>query len=226
MLAAQNSVVVPLGFDQVIDAVRDLHRDLGRLPPERQLADRLNVKRHQLRKALDALRRSGELEPPRMRRASREQPRYGEELVRMTNPLEILELRLLIEPGLARLASVRASAHEIAGILEAATTPENASSGVVDFTFHLAVVGAARNHLAGELYRMLRQLGVDARVRIAGTGAPTCPKRIAQRDAEHRAVAEAIARRDPEAAEAAMRAHLLAVQTRINERTNAAAFAA
>ena len=96
----------------------------------------------------------------------------------------------------------------------------------MDFAFHLAVVGAARNHLAGELYRMLRQLGVDARVRIAGTGAPTCPKRIAQRDAEHRAVAEAIARRDPQAAEAAMRAHLLAVQKQVNERTNAATFAA
>ena len=66
----------------------------------------------------------------------------------------------------------------------------------------------------------------DARVRIAGTDAPTCPKRIAQRDAEHRLIAEAIARRDPEAAEAAMRAHLLAVQKQINERTGAGAFAA
>ena len=226
MSAAQPSIVLPLEFDQVVEAVRALHRDLGRLPPERQIAERLNVKRHQLRKALDALRRNGELEPPRLRRASREQPRYGEELVRMTNPLEVLELRLLIEPGLARLASVRASAHEIARIMEAATTPENASSGAVDFAFHLAVVGAARNHLAGEIYRMLRQLGFDARVRIAGTGAPTCPKRIAQRDAEHRAVAEAIARRDPQAAEAAMRAHLHAVQKQVNERTNAAAFAA
>lgn len=226
MSAEQSSFEIPPSFDEVVEAVRGLHRDHGRLPPERQLAEKLNVKRHQLRKALDVLRRAGELEPPRLRRATREQPRYGEELVRMTNPLEVLELRLLIEPGLARLASVRASAHEISRILEAATTPENAPSGAVDFAFHFAVVSAARNHLAGELYRMLRQLGVDSRVRIAGTGGQTCPKRIAQRDAEHRAVAEAIARRDPEAAEAAMRAHLLAVQKQINERTNAAAFAA
>lgn len=220
------SAVMPFGVDHIVKAVLDLQRDLGTLPPERQLAERLQVKRHQLRKALDTLRRSGDLAPARVRRASPEQPRYGEELVRVTNPLEILELRLLIEPGLARLASVRASTHEIAGILDAATTPENASSGAVDFAFHLAVVSAARNHLASELYKMLRQLGVDARVRIAGTGAPSCPKRIAQRDSEHRLVAEAIARRDPEAAEAAMRAHLLSVQKQINERTNAAAFAA
>jgi DNA-binding FadR family transcriptional regulator len=221
-LVASGSAATPLGVDQIIGAVRDLHGEEGRLPPERQLAERLNVKRHQLRKALEALRQSGDLEPARVRRASPEQPRYGEELVRLTNPIEVLELRLLIEPGLARLASVRASAHEIARISEAATTPDNASSGAVDFAFHLAVIGAARNHLAGEIYKMLRQLGVDARVRIAGTGAPTCPKRIAQRDAEHRAIADAIARRDPEGAEAAMRAHLFAVQKQINERTNTA----
>lgn len=218
--------MTPFGVDHIVAAVRDLHKEAGKLPPERQLAELLNVKRHQLRKALESLRLSGDLEPVRPRRSNSEQPRYDEELVRMTNPLEILELRLLIEPGLARLASVRASAFEIARISDAATTPDPASSGAVDFAFHIAVVGAARNHLAGELYKMLRQLGVDARVRIAGTGAPTCPKRIAQRDAEHRLIAEAITRRDPEAAEAAMRAHLFAVQKQIMERTSAGAFAA
>ncbi|RUU09134.1 FCD domain-containing protein, partial [Mesorhizobium sp. M7A.T.Ca.TU.009.01.3.2] len=56
--------------------------------------------------------------------------------------------------------------------------------------------------------------------------APTCPKRIAHRDGEHRLIAEAISQRDPEAAEAAMRAHLLSVQRQIMERSNAGAFAA
>ncbi len=67
---------------------------------------------------------------------------------------------------------------------------------------------------------------VDARVKVARTTAPTCPKRIAQRDGEHRLIAEAISQRDPEAAEAAMRAHLLSVQRQIMERSNAGAFAA
>jgi DNA-binding FadR family transcriptional regulator len=49
----------------------------------------------------------------------------------------------------------------------------------------------------------------------------TCPKRIAQRDQEHLLIAEAIAQRDPEAAEAAMRAHLQSVQQQINERSSA-----
>ncbi|TIX75341.1 MAG: FadR family transcriptional regulator, partial [Mesorhizobium sp.] len=111
-------------------------------------------------------------------------------------------------------------------IIDAATTPENASSGAVDFAFHSAIVAAARNHLAAEFYKMLRQVGVDARVKIARTAAPTCPRRIAERDGEHRLIAEAISKRDPEAAEAAMRAHLLSVQRRITERSNSGAFAA
>ena len=62
--------------------------------------------------------------------------------------------------------------------------------------------------------------------KVARTASPTCPKRIAQRDGEHRLIAEAISQRDPEAAEAAMRAHLLSVQKQIVERSNAGAFAA
>ena len=212
--------------DDIIGAIRQIQKEGGPLPSERDLAEQLNVKRHQLRKALEAMRRAGDLKPARTRRAPTAWPRYGEELVRVTNPIEVLELRLLIEPGLARLASLRASSFETARILDAATTPENAQSGEVDFAFHLAIAAAARNHLAAEIYRMLRQVGVDARVKVARTASPTCPKRIAQRDAEHRLIAEAISQRDPEAAETAMRNHLLAVQKQIIERSNAGAFAA
>lgn len=214
------------GLDDIVEAVKRMQGEGMKLPSERDLAEQLGVKRHQLRKALGILREAGELEPARQRRSTTAQPRYSEELVRMTNPLEVLELRLMMEPGLARLASLRASALEIARIGAAATTPDEARSGEVDLAFHLAVAAAARNHLAGEFYKMLRQVGVDARVRIARTMPPTCPKQIATRDREHRAVADAIAARDPEAAEVAMREHLLAVQKRIHERSNAGAFAA
>jgi GntR family transcriptional regulator, transcriptional repressor for pyruvate dehydrogenase complex len=218
--------IIPSDLDQIVAAIRELKQRDGDLPSERDLADRLNVKRHQLRKALELLRRLGDLQPVRSGRAPAASPRYGEELVRVTNPLEVVELRLLIEPGLARLASLRASALETARIIDAATTPENASSGKADFTFHLAIAAAARNHLAAEIYKLLRQVGIDARMKVARTAAPTCPKRIAQRDGEHRLIAEAILQRDPEAAEAAMRTHLFSVQRQITERSNAGAVAA
>lgn len=214
------------GIGGIIEAIRAIQRDTGTLPSERDLAGRLDVKRHQLRKALAELRRSGDLQQHRIRRAPTALPRHGEELVRVTNPLEILELRLIMEPGLARLASLRASALEIARITEASTTSDAGKAGAADLAFHLAIVEAARNQLAGEFYKMLRQVAIDARVRVANNAPSACPKRIAQRDGEHRKVADAIAQRDPEAAETAMRAHLLSVQGQINKRINAGVAAA
>lgn len=211
--------------ESLVAAVRQVQQRDGRLPSERQLADKLNVKRHQLRKALEALRMSGDLVAERKRRAPVAKHPSQEDLAHLTNPLEVLELRLLIEPGLARLASLRASALEIAQLRAAATTTDYADAGGTDLAFHLAVADASRNRLAYEFYRILRQVGVDSRLTIAKSTSPTCPKRIAARDAEHLAVADAVARRDPEAAEAAMYAHLLAVQKRINERIGSSALA-
>jgi GntR family transcriptional repressor for pyruvate dehydrogenase complex len=224
-LTAFKPQIMQSDLEDIITAIRRIQQDGGKLPSERDLADHLNVKRHQLRKALGVLRHSGDLGPARARRPTIS-PRHDEELVRVTNPLEVVELRLLIEPGLARLASLRASSFETTRIIEAATTPENASSGEIDFAFHLAIAAAARNQLAVEFYKILRQVGVDARMKVARAAAPTCSKRIAQRDGEHRLIAEAILQRDPEASEAAMRAHLFSVQRQITERSNAGAFAA
>jgi GntR family transcriptional repressor for pyruvate dehydrogenase complex len=226
VLTAFKPQIMQSDLDDIITAIRRMQQDGRKLPSERDLADLLKVKRHQLRKALEALRHSGDLAPARERRASMTPPKFNEELVRVTNPLEVVELRLLIEPGLARLASLRASSFETTRIIEAATTPDNAPSGQIDFAFHLAIAAAARNQLAVEFYKILRQVGVDARMKVARATAPTCPKRIAQRDGEHRLIAEAILQRDPEAAEAAMRAHLYSVQRQITERSNGGSVAA
>ena len=215
------------GTLSIAAAVRHLREAGGALPSERELANRLNVKRHQLRKALDQLRQAGDLAPARARQAAASvHPRYSEELVRVTNPLEVVELRLIMEPNFARLASLRASAQEIAEINQWATTPKETKPELADLNFHLAIATAARNILARELFIMLRQIGVDARMRVARITPATCSKRIAGRDGEHRLIADGIAGRDPEAAEAAMRAHLLLVQRRIMERSNAGLAAA
>jgi DNA-binding FadR family transcriptional regulator len=185
------------------------------LPAERLLAEELSVKRHRVRAALGALRAAGELAPAQPGR--RPQQPQAVDLARSTNPVEVVELRLVLEPALARLAALRASPAEVARIERAATTPSLAVAPATDLAFHLAVAAGARNGLASELYAQLRRIGRDARLSVAGMGQP-CLSRVQQRDAEHRAVADAIAARDPGAAEAAMRAHLLAVQRQVMER--------
>ncbi|MFO1067807.1 MAG: FCD domain-containing protein [Geminicoccaceae bacterium] len=207
-------------IEPIVTALRALVAGGKPLPAERALAQRLAVKRHRLRRALELMRRSGELAPARTgRRPLAGTPRPGEALIQATNPLEVIELRLMLEPMLARLAALRASPAEIARVQQAATTPPGSDYGLADLSFHNAVAAAARNSLAVEFCELLRQIGRDARVRL-GNGRPLCEKRLQRRDAEHQAVAKAIAARDPDEAERAMRAHLAAVQRQITERLN------
>lgn len=198
----------------LVETVRGLASANG-LSSERALAEKLNVKRHQLRRALQLLRDSGEIAPAQARRRGFA-ARNGESLVKDTNPLEVIEMRVAIEPFLARLAALRASPLDIARIERAATTLAGIDSGAADLRFHKAIAAASGNHLAEAFYGLLRQVASDARMRL-GKNQPSCPKRIQERDAEHRAIATAIAARDADNAERAMRLHLAAVQKRIIE---------
>ena len=210
-------------FEQIVNAIREINCAENKLPSERALAEMLGIKRHQLRKALVHLREAGEIDESRQPRVERQVSKISESLVHITNPLEVIEMRLILEPGMARLASLRASAPEIEKLKASAKTPADASSGEVDYSFHLAIARAAKNSLAIEFYKMLRQVGKDARVRVNQVENSVCPKRVMQRDAEHMRIAEAIATRSPDEAESAMHAHLMSVQKRINDRSSAEA---
>lgn len=206
-------------LDMLKDAIRAMVADKKKLPSERDLAETLEVKRHQLRRALQALRANGELEPARAKR----QPlvgHNGESLVRATNPMEVIEMRIAIEPFLARLAALRASPQEMARIEQAATTASDADSGAWDVAFHKMIAAASGNKLAASLYSLLRQVSSDARMRLGSSTRPSSPERVRVRDGEHRAIAQAIVNRDPEAADRAMRTHLASVQKRVMEQLN------
>ncbi len=201
----------------VVARLRVLVVGVTRLPSERQLAEQLGVTRHRLRQSLMLLRARGDIAAPAPRRRAASFSRQGEALVRGTNPLEVIELRIALEPALARLASVRATPLDLARIERAATTAENVASGAADLAFHRLIAASTGNALAAELYGVLRRVGTDLRLRMAGDR-PACPSRLRQRDAEHRAIAAAIAGRDADGAESAMRQHLQAVQRQILDR--------
>ena len=93
-------------------------------------------------------------------------------------------------------------------------------TGAADLAFHRLIAAASGNGLAAEFYALLRQVGTDVRLRVASNG-PVCPNRVRQRDAEHSAIAAAIAGRDADAAEQAMSRHLEVVQQQILGRLTA-----
>jgi GntR family transcriptional repressor for pyruvate dehydrogenase complex len=203
-------------IEALTEAIRGLIVDGKKLPPERKLGEQLNVNRYTLRKALISLRATGELASSMPRRQAAIE-RGGAALARNTNPLEVIELRLAFEPILARLAALRASPVEIARIEKAATTLAETESSTADLTFHLLIASATRNTLAAELYSLLRKIGADSRIHLQHVRSRP-PSRLRQRDSEHHLIAAAIAARDPDGAEKAMRAHLHMVQCQILDR--------
>ncbi|MDR6951381.1 DNA-binding FadR family transcriptional regulator [Ancylobacter sp. 3268] len=210
----------PGGIGELVEAIRGIVARTGSMPPERAVAEELNVKRHTLRRALGVLRARGELEPARAgRRASTSSSLdSSRSLINSTNPLEVMELRLMLEPALARLAALRASPVEIDRILRAATTDPDADPIAADMVFHKAIAAGARNALASELYVLLHRVASDGRLRFTDSDATLLPERVKLRDAEHRQIAEAIAARDPEAAERNMWQHLATLQQKITGR--------
>jgi len=207
----------PADLHEIVLAVRAM-KARQKLSSERAMAEALNVKRHQLRRALQALRANGEIAPAEAKR----KPlvgHNGENLVRATNPMEVIEMRIAVEPFLARLAALRAAPSEMAAIEAAATTAADADSGTADLLFHKLIAAGSGNKLAASLYGLLRRVARDSRLRLSASR-PIYPGRTQQRDAEHRAIARAIIARDPDAAERAMRLHLTAVQNLVVERLN------
>ncbi|WGD30266.1 FCD domain-containing protein [Ancylobacter sp. WKF20] len=203
------------GIEELVDSIRAIIARTGGVPPERVVAEELSVKRHTLRRALGVLRASGELEPARAGRRASTAIDSNRNLVNSTNPLEVMELRLMLEPSLARLAALRASPVEIDRILRAATTAPDADPIDADMVFHKSIAAGARNALASELYVLLHRVANDGRLRFTDSDATLVPERVRLRDAEHRQIAEAIAARDPEAAERGMWQHLATLQQKI-----------
>ncbi|WP_413203417.1 FadR/GntR family transcriptional regulator [Rhodospirillum sp. A1_3_36] len=208
----------PLNLEALIEAVRELTVEEGDVPPERAVAERLNVKRYQVRRALETLRANGELPAPRVGRRANAESKREENLVRSTNPLEVMEMRLVLEPALARLAALRASPADISRIVSAATTPAGMSPSQADQIFHRAIASGAGNMLASELHQLLNQVATDGRLRYADSDKATTLARVESRDAEHHRIAQAIAARDPVEAERAMWDHLAVVQRKIMAR--------
>lgn len=205
----------------------------GRIPPERRLAAELGLSRTELRKALAALEAQGRLtrhvgrgtflhpasaagaRPPPSVRAEPEPHSSGEwvaSVAAAAMPREIMQARLVIEPELAKLAAVNGSAHGVAAIRRAEAEVAAASSWAAydgaDRAFHRAIAGAAANGALAALFDLLMEVGDRvAWAPRADRGPGPAPDHSSL--AEHRALAEAIARRDEAAAGDALRHHLL-----------------
>lgn len=118
---------------------------------------------------------------------------------------QLFELRLAIEPAVARLAAERHDDHDLATLYGALGQMRSASTSQqhvdADLAFHRAMMAAAHNELIEPL-AIVVEAGLKIRDRVVHS--------VISEDAcdEHAAVLGAVRRRRPQAAESAMRALL------------------
>ncbi|ONG50278.1 hypothetical protein BKE38_18690 [Pseudoroseomonas deserti] len=191
-------------YDRLRAAIREGALRPGQRVTEAELAARLGISRTPVRQALTRLETEGLLS---------HEPRRGL-VVSRPDHLQVVELyamREVLEATAARFAAQHASEAELAGLArlveaEAAGPQDSRALSAVNLRLHTLLHRAAHNRY---LLRSLAQL-TDAMALL-----PTMlgnPARARQSQQEHRALLDALLRRDAAAAEAAMRAHLRSAQ--------------
>lgn len=187
-----------------------------RLPPERELAERLEVSRTSVRQAIVALEVQGLIE---VRHGGgnyllrdRLEPEPLENLLARKRRLpEILEARDATETKLAALAAGRRTAADLAAIDAALTAMraavERGELGVdEDERFHGAVIAAARSPLLADfMVHLSREIAESRRESLRQPGRPANSLR------QHEKVAEAIRAGDAAGAAEAMHTHVQSV---------------
>lgn len=187
-----------------------------KLPPERELAKQLEVGRTTVREALKLLTLSGVLDARRGdgTYVRQEFTSFLSQQIRWPVLLsaqqvdEIVEVRDALEVKAVRLAAERATPEEIRRIdacqqllqIEARDLEQETE---LDLQFHHAIAEASHNELLSTLMRSLQNV---LRQYIALAGQMT--DRVDTTATEHLAIYDAIATRDPDAAEKAMVEHL------------------
>lgn len=192
-----------------------------RLPPERQLAAEHGLARNTLRQALDSLEERG-LIVRQVGRGTfvRAQARLapGDPLLaRMRNasPVDLVEVRLILEPQAAALAATRASAEDLAAI-EAALRRSVLAKGTAEFehwdaALHLAIFRATKNSLLVDYCEAITAIRNQARWHRLKQRTVT-PESRPMYDRHHSAVVTALRERDAERARHAMHEHLALVR--------------
>ncbi|UWQ23156.1 FadR/GntR family transcriptional regulator [Jannaschia sp. W003] len=188
----------------------------GRLPTERSLAERFGTTRRVVRQALDAL----EIEGLVWRRqgsgtfAGQPSDPTGDLAARIageTDPLQVMEARLCIEPTLAALCAERMTAEEVERLRGLARRQVEATDpqGIElwDGALHRLIAACARNRPLLTAFALLDSIrsnpdwvAVRAQARNQAS--------IAVTRNEHETLIAAIAAREPELARQAMHDHL------------------
>ncbi len=188
-------------YDRLLDEIRT-----GRLPPgarlrEADLAARLGISRTPVREAIRRLEGEGLVV---------HEARSGAALRRLDHAevMELYEMRSVLEGTAARMAARGASEVELAELkalnLEMAGAVDDPErTGRLNRQFHATLLNAARNRFLSRAMATLQRT-----LLILGPSTLANPDRAEQALLEHGRILKALAARDMDEAELAMRSHI------------------
>jgi GntR family transcriptional repressor for pyruvate dehydrogenase complex len=201
-------------------------RSGDRLPTERELAEQFQASRTAVREAMKTLAQKGlvDMRPGRgtividgtsqaMRHSLGLMMRVG----RANGSEELVEVREILEPEIAALAAARATEEHIDALQEAVkvmdASLDNADTYIAaDNDFHRALAKATQNTLILTFVDSIVDLLSEQRKHIFSVAGGS-----ARGQMHHKLILETILHHDPEAARAAMRAHLQQVRADVEK---------
>ncbi|MFT5656926.1 MAG: GntR family transcriptional repressor for pyruvate dehydrogenase complex [Gammaproteobacteria bacterium] len=189
-----------------------------RLPPERLLADEFQVSRGTIRSVLQVLQ-DQQLVTRRVGSGTyvnlQDTPEQYE-ISSITSPVEMVEVRIAVEPQMVRLAIINASHRDLQELHKALLQCENCGGNSekfaqADTAFHLALARCSKNKLLFWVYERISKVRQHAQWRNMKAKLLT-PGRIDYYNTQHRAIYDAIVARDATEANKLIKNHLYGVQ--------------
>ena len=209
-------------IEQIMDLIKNNELKPGdKLPPERELAEKLSISRNSLREAFRVLESRGLIKSkPGGGRFIREIWKNGhnntENIIlslEKSSILELLEAREIFEVEIVELAAQRATPEDIE-LIEKALNKMNQKEELKDdkkmesdTEFHLAIAGASHNFVFINIMKLYLDLLKETREKTW-----QIPGRREKQYQEHRAILQAIKEHNSKKAEEAMLKHLMSIR--------------
>lgn len=192
-----------IAYERLKVAIQDGEFQSGEPLSETRLSEALQISRTPVREALQQLAQEGLVQIMPNRAVTVAAPS-------MQDVLNVLHVRSLVEPEIARLVAGSISPQAVEILWKAVSDMEDAAQrgdrpawSRADNVYHETISTACPNALLGQLGLQMRN-----RMQFTATDAQTTPARLIACTEEHRAVVAAIAKRDAQAAQQAMQEHI------------------